>query len=120
VTAAIVYKKLCGGPGFPSYFCFLILIGVLPPMFTLKSVAPVINWQAFSFMYAVLLLVSVIWEGTLGVPYGWWNYRHEQMLGIYIGPWRELPVEAVLMWLVAAWAVVIFYETFRLRRYLSR
>ncbi len=120
IAAAILYKKLWGGPGFPGYLCFLIVIGVLPPLFTLKTVTPLINWQAFSFMYCVLLLFSVIWEATLGVPYDWWNYRHEQMLGIYIGPWRELPIEAVLMWLVAAWAVVIFYEMFRLIRYSGR
>ena len=109
----IIYKNVFYNGGIPAYYCFLVLIGIFPPLLLLKSVGPMINWQAFGFMYICLLLISLIWEATLGVPYNWWNYQHETMMGIFIGPWGGLPIEAILMWLVAAWAVTIMYEVFR-------
>lgn len=108
------------GAGFAGYFLFLVAIGVLPPFWTLKRVAPMINWQAFLFMYSVLIMLSIIWEATLGLQYKWWSYRSEHMLGWYIKPWHNLPFEAVLMWLVSGWAAVILYETFRLVGYSSK
>jgi hypothetical protein len=108
------------GEGFAGYFLFLVAIGVLPPFFTLRRVAPMINWQAFLFMYSVLIMLSIIWEATLALQYEWWNYRREHMLGWYIKPWHDLPFEAVMMWLVSGWAAVIMYETFRLAGYSSK
>lgn len=118
VTGVVVVAEwVRNGDGFAGYFCFLVAIGVLPPFWTLKRVAPMINWQAFLFMYSVLIMLSIIWEATLGLQYGWWDYRKEHMIGLFIKPWYGLPFEAVLMWLVSGWAAVIFYETFRLVGY---
>ncbi len=113
-AVGIAWKNIYGTGGIPGYYCFLVLIGVFPPLLLMRAVGPMVNWRAFSFMYLALLLISLIWEATLGVPYGWWQYRHEPMLGIFIGAWGDLPVEAVLMWLVAAWAVTLMYEVFRI------
>lgn len=112
--AGIAYKNIFGTGGIPSYYCFLVLIGVFPPLVLMRAVGTMINWRAFSFMYLSLLLISLIWEATLGVPYGWWQYKHEPMLGIFIGAWGDLPLEAIIMWLIAAWAVTIMYEVFRI------
>lgn len=101
-------------PGFPGYFAFLTVIGVVPTVLFLPTVRPVINWQAFSLLYAVLLGVSLLWEATLGVPYNWWNYKHEAMLGIFVGPWAGLPLEAVMMWFVSVWGATIVYIVLRL------
>lgn len=112
--AGIAYKNIFGSGGVPGYYCFLILIGIFPPLLLMRAVGNMINWRAFSFMYVSLLLISLIWEATLGVPYGWWQYKHEPMLGIFIGAWGDLPLEAIIMWLIAAWAVTLMYELFRI------
>jgi hypothetical protein len=111
VGAAWLYKLvLAPGTGVPGYFSFLVLLGVVPTSLLIEVVGPGINVRALGFMYTALLLISLLWEATLAVPYGWWNYHHDQMLGLYIGPWAQLPIEAVLMWVLAGWAAVVLYE----------
>ena len=77
----------------------------------LPSARVVINWRAFSLASFFILLASIMWEATLAIPYGWWNYRDEQMLGVRITAWGDLPVEAVCLWMAVAYATVIIYET---------
>ena len=100
-------------PGFPGYFIFLVLIGLVPTSIIYPTVKESLNWQAFAVMFLSLQLVSLLWEATLAVPYNWWNYRHDQMLGIYIGAWANLPIESVLMWIFAGWSTVMTFEFFR-------
>ena len=38
-------------------------------------------------------------EATLAVPYGWWDYQQKQMMGLFIGAWAGLPIEAVVVWI---------------------
>jgi len=118
-----LYKKY--GPhsshdGFSGYFTFQVLLAFLPTVIFFRFVRDFINWHAFAFGWFILLLVSLLWEATLGVPYGWWAYRSEQMLGIHILAWRRLPIEAVLLWLVAAWGAVISYEFWRAFFHMAR
>ncbi|MDH3732308.1 MAG: hypothetical protein OEU54_02195 [Gemmatimonadota bacterium] len=123
IAVAYFFKKSLPAPhnaGFPAYFTFLCLLAFVPASVLIGSVGKFINWRAFVFAYAVLLLVSLVWEATLGVPYNWWNYQGEQMIGIRITAWAELPVEAVLLWLAAAFGAVGAYETFRMYFHLDR
>jgi hypothetical protein len=32
---------------------------------------PVINWRALSLTLFIILPTNLLWEATLGVPYGW-------------------------------------------------
>jgi hypothetical protein len=73
----------------------------------------VINWRALSLTLFFILLLSLMWEATLGLPYGWWGFQHRQMLGIYITAWSQLPVEEVLVWITVTYATVIVYEVVR-------
>ena len=57
----------------------------------------------------MLLLVSTFWEATLAVPYGWWGYQDEQMMGLFIGAWAGLPIEAVVVWIAVTYATTIVY-----------
>ena len=75
---------------------------------------PFINWRAFSFTFFVIVLVSLLWEATLALPYGWWGYRATAMLGLTIGAWSQLPVEAVSVWLAASFTTVIGYEVVKI------
>jgi len=55
------------------------------------------------------VLVSLLWEATLALPYGWWGYRTTAMLGLTIRAWSQLPVEAVWVWLAVSFTTVISY-----------
>jgi hypothetical protein len=51
---------------------------------------------------------------TLAVPYGWWGYRPQTMLGLFIGAWTGLPVEAVCVWFAVTYTTVITYEVIKI------
>lgn len=106
--------------GFPGYFLFVMTLGFLPTFLFARAIGPFVNWRAFAFAFAVLLLVSLMWEATLGVPYEWWNYHDQQMLGVRVLAWSALPVEAILLWLVIAWDCIIAFELFRVYFHMER
>jgi hypothetical protein len=112
LVTAVVYKKLFSEvpEGWPWYFTYLILASFIPSAGFLPSVQRFVNWRAFSLTFFMILLISLLWEATLGVPYGWWGYHHGVMMGIFIGAWRELPLEAVLAWLAVTYTTVIVFE----------
>ena len=112
---ALIYKKFFAhnDPGFPGYFIFLTLSVLTPSMLLFPMVRGVINWRAFSLTMFMIALTSLLWEATLAMPYGWWGYQHSAMLGIYIGAWGQLPVEAVFVWLAVPYTTVIVYETIK-------
>lgn len=113
---ALGYKKF--GPhhyrgGFPGYFTFLLTLVVLPAAALFRRVKTFVNGRAFLFTLLVVSLVSLLWEVTLALPYGWWNYRAEQMIGVFVEPWSRLPVEACTLWIAAGWAEIFIYEAFK-------
>jgi hypothetical protein len=73
-----------------------------------------INLPAFQFTLFTILIVAMLWEVTLALPYGWWGYRPSQMIGLFIRPWSNLPIEAALLWVAATWSNVATYELARL------
>jgi hypothetical protein len=110
ILAAILYKRNYGGPGFPGYFTFLVLGALLPSAMFLPTARPMINWRAVSLTMFMVVLISLLWEVTLAVPYGWWNFRDDQMVGIRITAWSRLPVEEVFVWVAITYATAIVYE----------
>lgn len=62
----------------------------------------------------MILLVSLFWEATLAVPYGCWGYHNEKMVGVSIGTWAGLPIEAVSVWIAVTYATVITFELMKL------
>jgi hypothetical protein len=58
--------------------------------------------------------VSLLWEATLAIPYGWWGYQNEEMMGISILAWGGLPLEAVALWIAVTYATVIVFEVIKL------
>lgn len=115
IGAAVVYRKhfLPNAPGFPGYFTFLVLAALGPSAVLFPAALPVINWRAFSLTLFIILLTSLLWEATLGVPYRWWGYRPEQMMGFKITAWNDLPIEAVCVWIAVTYETVIVYEIIR-------
>jgi lycopene cyclase domain-containing protein len=114
ILVAIVYRRyFVSAPGFPGYFIFLVIGALGPSAALLPSALPVINWRAFSLTAVIILLISLLWEATLGVPYGWWGFQDAQMIGIRITAWSQLPIEEVFVWLAVTYATAIVYEIVR-------
>ncbi len=116
IAAAVVYKRLFSSTpqGLPEYFTVLVLGGLVPSASFFPVVRPFINWRALSLTLFIILLVSLFWEATLAIPYGWWGYRPERMTGISIRAWSGLPFEAVLVWMAVTYATVILFEACKL------
>jgi hypothetical protein len=111
IGAAILYRAhYVHEPGFPGYFTFLVVAALGPSSILLPSALPVINWRAFSLTVFVILLTSLLWEATLGVPYGWWGFQADQMIGLRITAWDSLPIEEVVVWIAVTYQTVIVYE----------
>jgi hypothetical protein len=114
IGAAWFYKKHCALPadqsGFPGYFTVLIVGGLLPAVFFFPVAKRFINWRALSLTLFFIVLVSLLWEATLAVPYNWWNFQHDQMIGLFIGAWSSLPIEEVFVWIAVTYATAIVFE----------
>jgi hypothetical protein len=112
ISAAFLFQRyVVRTPGsFPGYFLYLVLVALLPSSALLPAARPVINWRALSLTMFILLVVSLMWEVTLALPYGWWNFRDEQMLGIRVTAWSFLPIEEVYIWIAVSYSTVIVYE----------
>jgi hypothetical protein len=116
IAAAIVYRKFLSGvpEGFPWYFIYLICASLVPSAGFFYTAQRFINWRAFSFTFFLLLLISLLWEATLALPYGWWEYRRNVLIGLHIGAWSGLPIEAVGVWLAVSFTTVITYEVIKI------
>lgn len=110
LVGIVVKRTLLHSPGFPGYFTFLVLTALAPSAALFPEARPVINWKAFSLTAFIILLTSMLWEATLALPYGWWDYQPQQMMGVHILAWHNLPIEAVFVWLAVTYMTVIVYE----------
>jgi hypothetical protein len=99
------------GAAFPGYFLFLLIASIVPSLFCARIAFQFINWRALATAWLFVLAISQFWEASLGVPYGWWAYVPDQMMGIFLKPLCDLPIEAVLVWTLGSWTTVIIYET---------
>lgn len=116
IAAAILYKRFVSSVpgGWPGYFIVLVAGGLIPSASLYPVTRRFINWRAMSLTMFVILLVSLLWEATLALPYGWWNYQHPAMMGLFIGAWSGLPVEAVTVWLAVTYGTVILFEAVKI------
>ena len=114
IGAAWFYKKHFALPedraGFPGYFTFLVAGALLPAVSFYPVARRFINWRALSLTLFLMLLISLLWEATLALPYNWWNFQHRQMIGIFIGAWSGLPIEEVCVWIAVTYATAIVFE----------
>lgn len=114
IAAAVGYRwTQVPEPGFPGYFTFLVVAALGPSSALLPAAMPVINWRALSLTVFIFLLTSLLWEVTLALPYGWWDFQDRQMIGIRITAWRRLPIEEAVLWIAVTYSTVIVYEVVR-------
>ena len=118
IGAAWFYKKHLALPedqaGFPGYFTVLVLGALVPAVSFFPVARRFINWRALSLTLFFMLLVSLVWEATLAVPYNWWNFQHRQMMGLFVGAWSRLPIEEVCVWIAVTYATAIVFEVVKL------
>jgi hypothetical protein len=116
IAAAIGYRKfLSGAPeGFPWYLIYLTGASLIPSAGFFHTAQRFINWRAFSFTFFLLLLISLLWEVTLALPYGWWEYRRNILIGLQVGAWSGLPIEAACVWLAVSFTTIITYEVIKI------
>ena len=116
IAAAIVYRKFLSGAsdGFPWYFIYLVCASLIPSAGFFHTAQSFINWRAFSFTFFLLLLLSLLWEVTLALRYGWWEYRRDILVGLHIGAWSGLPIEAVCVWFAVSFTTIITYEVIKI------
>jgi len=116
IAAAVAYKLWFSDvrQGLPGYFIVLVAGGLVPSIGLYPATGRFINWRALSLTMFFILLISLLWEATLALPYGWWNYQHRAMMGIFIGAWSNLPIEAVLVWLAVTYGTVILFEAVKI------
>jgi hypothetical protein len=107
----LVMKRLLNPRGefVPGYFFFLTIAAYTPAVVFYRVTRAFVNWRAFLFSMIITVLISIIWEVTLALPRGYWNYQHGAMLGIFIGVWNDLPLEAVTVWIFCT-LVIFVYE----------
>lgn len=108
------------GSAFPGYFLFLLAASIIPSLFCSRIAFQFINWRALTLAWLFILAISQFWEGSLAMPYGWWAYNPDQMMGIFVRPLCDLPLEAVLVWTLGSWTTVIVYETILTALYAGR
>ncbi len=111
IAAAVLYRKFVSGAaeGFPWYFIYLVCASLIPSAGFFHTARSFINWRAFSFT-----LISLLWEVTLALPYGWWEYRTGILMGLHIGAWSGLPIEAVCVWFAVSFTAIITYEVIKI------
>ncbi len=116
IAAAAIYKRFFSGSadGFPWYFTYLTLVALVPSAGFFHSARPFVNWRAFSFTFFLMLFISLLWEVTLALPYGWWGFRPQAMIGLRIDAWSGLPIEEPLVWMAVSYATVIVYEVIKI------
>jgi hypothetical protein len=116
IGGAIVYKRWFSSvpEGWPGYFIVLVAGGLIPSISFFPATSRFINWRALSLTLFLIVLVSQLWEATLALPYGWWDYQHPAMMGVFIGAWSQLPIEAVLVWLAVTYGTVILFEVVKI------
>jgi hypothetical protein len=116
LATAIIYKKMFSPDplGFPGYWAVLVIGGLIPAVGFYPTVKTLINWRAFSLVLLYVLLVSLLWEATLALPYGWWGYQPNQMLGVSVKAWSGLPIEAICVWIAVTYGTIITFEVVKI------
>ncbi|MFT3709473.1 MAG: hypothetical protein QM817_17700 [Archangium sp.] len=106
-------RMLNPGASMPGYWTYLMLV----PVPVVIAFGPVlltrINWPSLLLVCLALWGHSILWEVTLAVPQGWWGYQQSNMVGLKIAAWHDLPIEAVVVWLLTPVATVVSFEALR-------
>ena len=116
IAAAFVFKRFFSHvpEGFPSYFTYVVLVALIPAAGFFHNAQHFINWRAFGFTCFLMVLISLLWEVTLAVPYGWWGFQRKAIIGLTIRAWSDLPIEEICVWFAVSFTTIIIYEVVKI------
>ncbi|MDP1915807.1 MAG: hypothetical protein Q8L14_06165 [Myxococcales bacterium] len=97
----------------PSYWTYLSLVPLPVTLLLWPVVRARLNMPALLVTMAVLFVSSLVWEAGLAVPRGWWGYQPDATLGRAL---FGVPIEAVVVWVLAPVTTAVLFEALRLRR----
>lgn len=97
--------------GAPVYLHYLVSLPLLVTLVCAARGRRSLDRRALARITAFAVSLSVVWEAFLAIPRGWWGYNPIMMCGLDVRP--GLPVEAVLVWLLAPVATAVVFEAFR-------
>ena len=118
LAVGVLVKKFWPHPyheGWPYYLFAELVIVFLPLCALYNKVHKFTNPRAFLFVMVLQVLVSIVWEATLALPYGYWNYKLTAMVGLVAIPWSNLALEACFLWVSVAWGVMFMYELSKIK-----
>lgn len=98
--------------GTPSYWSYLSLVPLPVTLVGWPLVRGRLNVPAVVVTTAIVVLASTLWEAVLAVPRGWWGYQPDAMLGVHV---LGLPLEAVIVWVLAPITTAVCFELLRLK-----
>ncbi len=110
IILGTVFKRVFNPHGafIPGYFIFLVFVAYIPSILFYRITKHFVNWRAFFFTLTLTMLLSIIWEVTLALPRGYWDYQHGHMLGVFIKVWHNLPLEAVTVWIFCTLVIMVY------------
>lgn len=115
IAAGVAWKKFLSPipQGFPGYFAFIVGGALVPSAMLYPAARRLINWRALSITMFMIVLISLVWEVTLALPYGWWGFQQQAMVGIFVRAWFGLPIEEVIVWIAVTYATAVVYEVMK-------
>ena len=112
MVAVAIGGMLLGPPGsFPAYAVWLLCGAGIASMLMLGACIDHINWRSFAATALYMTLLSVLFEITVALPYGWWGFDDKILLGVRLTAWWDLPVEHLFLYVINTYEIVLVYET---------
>ncbi len=112
IPAALVAAGVSVSDTFPAYWVYLCVVPLPPTLVLWSRVRHRLNRPALFLTVVVVAVVSFFWEAVFAVPRGWWGYQPEVLTGrTALG----VPVEAVVVWVLAPVTTAVLYEFVRSR-----
>ncbi len=95
----------------PLYALYLTLSTAVASYLMLGQVWKHVNWRAFTLTAAVMTLLSVVYEITMALPFGWWGFEERALLGLRVDALWDIPVEQLFLYVSGSFTIVLLYET---------
>jgi hypothetical protein len=113
--ASLVHQQYCLQSGmetakFPWYWTFLVCTAVVPTAVMGRRVGNLVNWPALSFCTVAMVLISVILSITTALPYQWWSFEDDVMIGVYFNTWYGVPLEQLVLYCITPIVTAFWLE----------
>jgi len=105
-----IYGQFDAIDGTPVYAMYLLISAGVASYLLLGQVYDHLNWRAFALTAVYMALLSVVYEITLALPFGWWGFRESLMLGVSMAAWWDQPIEQLFIYASGTYVIVLIWE----------